>query len=80
MKLHLTESEERQYHRHGQQRHPGTPPALDENARQTMRVPLQALQAFAATLPPGKPIKGYDKSFSNSLMPPTLRAGMMMDS
>jgi len=70
MKLHLAEAEERS----------NTPPQLDERTKRTMRVPLQALQAFAATLPPGKEIKGYDKGFSASLMPPTLRANMMMDS
>jgi hypothetical protein len=71
MKLHLSEQEQ-----HKAQ----TPLALDETAQRKMRVPLEALQAFAATLPPGKEIKGYNKGFSDSLMPPTLRASMMMDS
>jgi hypothetical protein len=50
-----------------------------ERAR-TMRVPLAALQAFAATLPADKTRKGYEHGFAESLMPRTLRAGMMMDS
>lgn len=45
-----------------------------------MRVPLDALKAFAATLPPLKSIKGYDKTLAESLMPSKLRANMMMDS
>lgn len=55
-------------------------PTLDERARRKMRVPLDALKAFAATLPPLKSIKGYDKTLAESLMPSKLRANMMMDS
>lgn len=76
MKLHLTDAEARQT-----AHTPHAPAAaLDERTKRTMRVPLQALQAFAATLPAGKEIKGYPKTFSQSLMPNILRADMMMDS
>lgn len=80
MRLGLADEEERAITATVQATTASATPALDEGARRKMRVPLDALKAFAATLPPLSSIRGYDKTLAQSLMPTTLRASMMMDS
>lgn len=73
---------------------PPAPPPLTEDAKRTLRVPIHALQAFAATLPK-LPDRGYEtgpagvagavtgmqglKGLSERMLPRRLRANLMTD-
>lgn len=73
---------------------PPPPPPLSEDAKRTLRVPIHALQAFAATLPK-LPQRGYEtgpagiagtmagmqglKGLREKMMPRRLRANLMTD-